>query len=73
MVLELGDQQAATVLSALGYQLFKFDGEPWVEPDYLIPNVVAVPGEKTSLLQRWLPTPEEIDLTVSEACQLRPK
>jgi FkbM family methyltransferase len=73
IVIELGNPQAATVLSALGYQLFKFDGEPWVKPDYLISNAVAVPGEKTSLLQRWLPTPEEIELTVSEALQLRPQ
>jgi FkbM family methyltransferase len=72
MVIELGNPQAATALSALGYQLFQFDGEPWTKPDCLIPNVIAVPHEKTFLLERWLPTPKQIDLTVSEACQLRP-
>jgi FkbM family methyltransferase len=72
IVIELGNPQAAIVLSGLGYQLFQFDGEPWVKPDYLIPNTIAVPHGKTFLLQRWLPTPREIDLTASEACQLRP-
>ena len=61
MVIEIGNPQAAMALSALGYQLFQFGGEPWAKPEILIPNAIAVPSEKRFLLQRWLPTPEEID------------
>jgi FkbM family methyltransferase len=77
MVIELGElgnpQAAATMLSGLGYQLFQFDGEPWVKPDDVMPNAIAVPHGKTFLLQRWLPTPKEIEMTVAEACRLCPQ